>query len=87
MEGLFQEGDELQVVLLEVDKKTGKYRLSRKPLLEKPEGYVEPERRERSGGDRRDSRGGDRRDSRGGDRRDSRGGDRDRGGDRHRSRD
>lgn len=68
MEGLYKEGDAVEVQLMEVDKKTGKYRLSRKPLLEKPEGYVEPERKERSGdrnGDRRDRnngrRGGDRR--------------------------
>jgi polyribonucleotide nucleotidyltransferase len=32
---------------VEVDKKTGKYRLSRKVLLPKPEGYVEREPRER----------------------------------------
>jgi len=65
------------VKLLEVDKKTGKYKLSHKVLLEKPEGYIEPaprpprDRDDRSrGGDRRDDRrGGDRRD----DRRDNRG--------------
>jgi polyribonucleotide nucleotidyltransferase len=50
MEGLYAEGDKIQVKLLEVDKKSGKFRLSRKALLEKPEGYVEPERREREGG-------------------------------------
>ena len=61
MEGVFTEGQELEVKLIEVDKKTGKYRLSRKALLPKPEGYVEPEKRERreGGGDRggRENRG------------------------------
>ncbi|MCC7298729.1 MAG: polyribonucleotide nucleotidyltransferase [Bacteroidia bacterium] len=61
MEGVFKEGDTFQVKLIEVDKKTGKYRLSRKALLPKPEGYVEqPPRERREGGDRggRDNRGG-----------------------------
>ena len=44
----FKEGDEIDVKLLEVDPKTGKYKLSRKVLLEKPEGYVERPERERS---------------------------------------
>jgi len=77
MEGIYQEGDIVTVKLVEVDKRSGKYRLSRKALLEKPEGYVEPERRERpSGGDRRDSRGGG--DRRGGGRDNRGGGDRNR---------
>jgi len=42
-----KEGDEVDVKLIEVDKKTGKFRLSMRALLEKPEGYVEPQRRER----------------------------------------
>jgi polyribonucleotide nucleotidyltransferase len=41
------EGDKLQVKLLEIDPKTGKFKLSRKVLLEKPEGYEESERRPR----------------------------------------
>ncbi len=41
------EGDKLQVKLLEIDPKTGKFKLSRKVLLEKPEGYEERERRPR----------------------------------------
>lgn len=41
------EGQTLQVKLLDIDPKTGKFKLSRKALLEKPEGYVEPERRPR----------------------------------------
>ncbi|HEY9543596.1 polyribonucleotide nucleotidyltransferase [Prevotella sp.] len=42
-----KEGDKLQVKLMEIDPKTGKYKLSRRVLLEKPEGYVERERRPR----------------------------------------
>ncbi len=45
-----KEGDIINVQLLEVDKQ-GKMRLSRKPLLEKPEGWEEPQRRERKEGD------------------------------------
>jgi polyribonucleotide nucleotidyltransferase len=36
MDGVLKEGDQLQVKLTEVDKKTGKYRLSRKILLPRP---------------------------------------------------
>jgi polyribonucleotide nucleotidyltransferase len=43
-----KEGDKLQVKLLEIDPKTGKFKLSRRVLIEKPEGYVERERRPRS---------------------------------------
>ena len=43
-----KEGDHIQVKLLEIDPKTGKYKLSHRVLIEKPEGYVErPARRER----------------------------------------
>ncbi|MBP5484684.1 MAG: polyribonucleotide nucleotidyltransferase [Bacteroidaceae bacterium] len=42
-----KEGDTIKVKLLEVDPKTGKFKLSRRVLLEKPEGYVERERRPR----------------------------------------
>ena len=58
-----KEGDKLKVKLMEIDPKTGKYKLSRRVLLEKPEGYVERERRpRREGGDRRPRRdGGERR--------------------------
>ncbi len=38
MEGVFEVGDEVEVKLIGVDKKTGKYRLSRKVLLVPPEG-------------------------------------------------
>ena len=54
-----KEGDKLKVKLLDIDPKTGKYKLSRRVLLEKPEGYVEPQRRPR--GDRRPRRDGEHR--------------------------
>ena len=61
-----KEGDTVQVKLIEIDKKTGKYRLSMRALQPNPEGYVEPERAPRGDrGPRRDR--GDRND-RGGDR-------------------
>jgi len=44
----FKEGDEIDVKLLDIDPKTGKYKLSRKVLLPKPEGYVERPARERT---------------------------------------
>jgi polyribonucleotide nucleotidyltransferase len=64
LEGVLKEGDSIKVKLLDVDPKTGKFRLSRKVLMPKPEGYVEPvegerrERRERpaGGNDRRGPR-------------------------------
>ena len=42
-----KEGDHIDVKLLEIDEKTGKFRLSARALKEKPEGYQEPERRPR----------------------------------------
>ncbi len=39
-----KEGDEVEVKLIEIDKKTGKFRLSMRALQPKPEGYVERER-------------------------------------------
>ncbi len=72
-----KEGDKVQVKLIEIDKKTGKYRLSMRALLPKPEGYVEPQRAprgerapRREGGERRENRGprregGERRENRG----------------------
>ncbi len=77
VEELFKEGDMVDVQLIEVDQKTGKLRLSRKPLIPKPEGYVEPPKREHSErrdhhGSRDGGRGGhdrDRGDRRSGDRR------------------
>ena len=56
-----KEGDHIQVKLLEIDPKTGKYKLSHRVLIDKPEGYQErPPRRERGErpdrGDRGDRR-------------------------------
>ena len=62
-----KEGDQVKVKLIEIDKKTGKYRLSMKALMEKPEGYVEREpRQRREGGEnrpRREGNGGQRREN------------------------
>jgi polyribonucleotide nucleotidyltransferase len=41
MDGVLEVGEEVQVKLVEIDKKTGKYRLSRKVLLPKPENKKE----------------------------------------------
>ncbi|MDR0907047.1 MAG: polyribonucleotide nucleotidyltransferase [Rikenellaceae bacterium] len=58
-----KEGDTIEVKLTGTDPKTGKYKLSRRVLLEKPEGWVEkPAREERPRGDRPDR--GDRGDRR-----------------------
>jgi polyribonucleotide nucleotidyltransferase len=35
-----KEGDKIKVKLLEIDPKTGKYKLSHRVLIDKPEGYV-----------------------------------------------
>ena len=43
-----QEGDEIEVKLIDIDQKTGKLRLSRRAMLPKPEDYEEP----KSGGGR-----------------------------------
>ncbi|MEP2131701.1 MAG: S1 RNA-binding domain-containing protein, partial [Algoriphagus sp.] len=37
MDGVLEPGEEIQVKLIDVDKKTGKFKLSRKALLPKPE--------------------------------------------------
>ncbi len=48
-----KEGDKMTVKLLDIDPKTGKFKLSRRVLLPKPEGYVErPPRPRRERGDR-----------------------------------
>jgi polyribonucleotide nucleotidyltransferase len=77
VEDVLNIGDEVEVKLLEIDAKTGKMRLSRKALIEKPEGYVEPERKPRGDkgprNDRRDNGRGPRRDDNRGPRRDDRG--------------
>ena len=80
VEDVLHVGDEVDVKLLEIDPKTGKMRLSMRALTEKPEGYVEPERRPRpERGDRRDDRRGGRDERRGGERGDRRGERKDRG--------
>ena len=51
------EGDTIQVKLLEIDEKTGKFRLSHRVLEEKPEGWEDrPARRPRREGDNRERR-------------------------------
>jgi len=50
------EGDHIQVKLLEIDPKTGKYKLSHRVLEEKPEGYQERQRRPRREGERSERR-------------------------------
>jgi polyribonucleotide nucleotidyltransferase len=59
MDGIYKEGDQIDVKLVEVDPKTGKFRLSVKALLPRPEGMPEqadrPRREDR--GDRGDRRG------------------------------
>ena len=56
-----KEGDMLEVKLIGSDPKTGKLKLSRKALLPKPEGYVEPEERPaRPKGDRKNDHRGPR---------------------------
>ena len=47
-----KEGDKIQVKLLEIDPKTGKFKLSHRVLVEKPADYVEPQQRRRERGDR-----------------------------------
>ena len=49
-----KEGDTVEVKLIEIDKKTGKYRLSMRALQPKPEGYVERERAPRADRPRRE---------------------------------
>ena len=61
-----KEGDEVDVKLIEIDKKTGKYRLSMRALQPKPEGWTEPQRAPRGErGPRREGDRGPRRDNRG----------------------
>lgn len=49
---VFKEGDRVKVKLIDIDSRTGKYRLSRKALLPAPEGA------QGNGGERRQGRGG-----------------------------
>lgn len=76
LDGVLAEGDVIKVKIVGVDERSGKFRLSRKVLMDRPEGYVErPNRGGGGGGDRRDNNRGGGRDNRGGGR-DNRGGDR-----------
>ena len=43
MDGVFKEGDKVKVKLLDVDPRTGKFKLSRKALMPKPEQQPRPE--------------------------------------------
>ncbi|MEN7546729.1 polyribonucleotide nucleotidyltransferase [Rapidithrix thailandica] len=43
MDNVMENGEEIKIKLMDIDKKTGKYRLSRKVLLPKPENYQEPQ--------------------------------------------
>lgn len=62
MDGVFKEGDKIEVKLTGTDSRTGKFKLSHKILTPKPEGYVEPEPRKsnhsrgRGNNDRRPNR-------------------------------
>ncbi|SFE82123.1 polyribonucleotide nucleotidyltransferase [Thermoflexibacter ruber] len=52
MDGVLEVGEEVKVKLIEIDKKTGKYRLSRKVLLPKPEGMSSNSGGSNGGGNR-----------------------------------
>ncbi len=43
MDGIFKEGEKVKVKLLEIDQRTGKFKLSRKALMPKPEAPARPE--------------------------------------------
>ena len=43
MDGIFKEGEKVKVKLLDIDQKTGKFKLSRKALMPKPEATPKPE--------------------------------------------
>ena len=60
-----KEDDKIKVKLMEIDSKTGKYKLSHRVLMEKPEGYVERERRPRPERGERRGRRDDRHEGRG----------------------
>ncbi len=49
MDGIFKEGDKVKVKLLDVDQKTGKFKLSRKALIPKPEMQPRPQQGEQQG--------------------------------------
>ena len=43
MDGIFKEGDKVKVKLLDIDPRTGKFKLSRKALIPKPEAPAKPQ--------------------------------------------
>lgn len=49
MEGIFKDGDKVKVKLLDIDPKTGKFKLSRKALLPKPEQQPQQPRPQQQG--------------------------------------
>jgi len=56
MDGVMEEGEEVKIKLIDIDKKSGKFRLSRKVLLPKPEGYKSNSKPRGNGNDRRRSK-------------------------------
>ena len=63
VEDVLTVGQELKVKLLDVDSRTGKFKLSRKVLLPKPEGYVERpprDKKRRNNGNNHGNRNGNR---------------------------
>ncbi|MDR2232095.1 MAG: polyribonucleotide nucleotidyltransferase [Tannerella sp.] len=52
-----KEGENISIKLVDIDPKTGKFKLSRKALMPKPEGYQEPQRPPRTGGGGHESGG------------------------------
>ncbi|MCB1184830.1 polyribonucleotide nucleotidyltransferase [bacterium] len=58
VEDVLQVGDKVDVKLVEIDSRTGKVRLSRKALLQRPEGVEDTPRDDRRGGGDRGDRGG-----------------------------
>jgi polyribonucleotide nucleotidyltransferase len=75
LEGVLNEGDVVKVKLTGTDPKTGKFKLSRKVLLPKPEGMSDDRGdRNEGGGDRRDRPRPERRDGGNGQRREGGGG-------------
>ncbi len=68
VEDVLKEGQNIKVKVIGIDPRSGKIKLSRKALIDKPEGYTEPPKRE----DRNDKRRDKRDNNRGGRRRDNR---------------
>jgi polyribonucleotide nucleotidyltransferase len=80
VEDVCREGDTMKVKVIEIDSASGKVRLSRKELLDKPEGWEDRPPRPPRSGRRSGGRDGGRDRDRGRDRGRGRGGDRRRGG-------